>query len=162
MRFVSALFSRINGSDRADTPCMCLHGSGLFPCAYEKGTFALLLSAGPGHARCMPSWSNSSDAGAFTWGVNGSNDCPAPSVRIVDTATCQRAAAAAGKTYDGPVIDPSYPGGCAWYTRGSDIYVRLNNAVGAGNPSAVLLCALATAAPTGAPTRTEGSESVAI
>ena len=111
----------------------------------------ITAGCGPSCARRVPSWAYySSAAGAFTWGVNGSNDCPAPSVRIVDAATCQRAAAAAGKTYDGTVDDSTFPRGCAWYTSGSGAYVRLNTAVGAGSPSAVLLCAWATAAPMGA------------
>ena len=91
-------------------------------------------------------------AGAYTWAVQGSNDCPAPSFRIVDAPTCQSGAAAAGKTYDGPVADPSYPRGCAWYTSGSSVRLNTITTVGAGSPSAVLLCAWATAAPTGAPT----------
>lgn len=88
--------------------------------------------------------------GTYTWAVSGSNDCPAPSFRIVDAPTCQSAAAAAGKTYDGPVADPSYPRGCAWYTSGSSVRLNTITTVGAGSPSAVLLCAWSTAAPTGA------------
>ncbi len=53
-------------------------------------------------------------AGAYTWGAKGSNDCAAPSSRIVDAAACASAAAAAGKTYDGVVGEPAYPRGCAW------------------------------------------------
>ncbi len=53
-------------------------------------------------------------AGAYTWGTKGSNDCAAPSSRIVDPAACVSAAAAAGKTYDGVVDEPAYPQGCAW------------------------------------------------
>jgi alkaline phosphatase len=51
----------------------------------------------------------------YTWGIKGSNDCAAPSSRIVDPAACASAAAAAGKTYDGVVDNDSYPRGCAWY-----------------------------------------------
>ncbi len=60
-------------------------------------------------------------AGAYTWGIKGSNDCAAPSSRIVDPAACASAAAAAGKTYDGVVDWPAYPRGCAWCapTRGT-------------------------------------------
>jgi hypothetical protein len=53
-------------------------------------------------------------AGAYTWGAKGSNDCAAPSSRIVDPAACASAAATAGKTYDGVVDEPAYPRGCAW------------------------------------------------
>ncbi len=54
-------------------------------------------------------------AGAYTWGIKGSNDCAAPSSRIVDPAACASAAAATGKAYDGVVDEPAYPRGCAWY-----------------------------------------------
>jgi hypothetical protein len=105
--------------------------------------FALLLPAAPScaahHGAYVPL------AGAYTWGVNGSNDCPAPSSRIVDAPACQRAAAAAGKTYNGEAVaDPTFPRGCAWYTSDNST-VRLNTAVGAGSASAVLLCALGSA-----------------
>jgi hypothetical protein len=115
--------------------------------------------AGPAHAPSCARWvalrtahanvPMALAAGDYTWSVNGSNECPAPSLRIVDAAACQSAAAAAGKTFDGTVVDPTFPRGCAWYTTG--FYVHLNTAVGAGSPSAVLLCALGTVAPTGSP-----------
>ena len=47
------------------------------------------------------------------------------------------------------MADPTFPRGCAWYTSDNNT-VRLNTAVGAGSPAAVLLCALPTAM--GAPT----------
>jgi hypothetical protein len=80
-------------------------------------------------------------AAAYTWGVAGSNDCPPPSLRILDAVACRSAAAAAGKAYDGIVDEADYPRGCAWYSSGSGIYVRLNIAIGSGSSSAVLLCA---------------------
>ncbi len=56
-------------------------------------------------------------AGLYAWGAKGTNDCAAPSSRIVDAAACASAAAAAGKTYDGVVAEPAYPRGCAWCAR---------------------------------------------
>jgi hypothetical protein len=53
-------------------------------------------------------------AGLYAWGVKGTNDCAAPSSRIVDAAACASAAAAAGKTYDGVFDNDAYPRGCAW------------------------------------------------
>ncbi len=132
-------------------------------------------------------------AGLYAWGIKGTNDCAAPSSRIVDPAACASAAAAAGKTYDGVVDNDAYPRGCAWcaptranvpmrahagtplgystgYSRGTHKilvrhsqgtsgaltgdsrrarrygggggYIRLNTALGAGEPNCTLLCAL--------------------
>jgi hypothetical protein len=94
-------------------------------------------------------------AGAYTWGFKGSNECAPPSSRIVDPAACESAAAAAGKTYDGVVVALAFPRGCAWYNSGGGSYVRLNTAIGAGDASCMLLCALpAPGTSTPAPTPT--------
>ena len=118
-------------------------------------------------------------AGTFVWGVAGSNDCPANSMRIVDDAACQRAAFA--------IQEPSrtsysfresqtwarYPSGC--YAVRCDtcevlFHIDFNNhPVGNGESNSRLLCVIANTAaptqrgftykPTGAPTRAARSVS---
>ncbi len=88
-------------------------------------------------------------AGAYVSGADGSNECPAGSVRIVTEAACRTAAAAAGKTAWLPFVETEsvFPRGC-YYT--SYNYANFNtHAVGAGNPGYQLLCAAAATA--GAP-----------
>ena len=73
-------------------------------CLFEPGLRATAAHVGrPSHA------------GTYVWGFNGSNDCPEPSLRIIDAPTCERAATAAGKAYDGVVAESAYPRGCALY-----------------------------------------------
>ena len=84
-----------------------------------------------------------SRAGAYAYGVVGSNDCPANSVRLVTDAACASAAAAAKRNYLGMVTNSAAPRGCLVVTS-----AFLNDhAVGSGSSSGRLLCAVATAAP---------------
>ncbi len=88
-------------------------------------------------------------AGAYVSGAVGSNECPAGSVRIVTEAACRNAAAAAGKTLNLVVTSPNDPRGCAFSTQLVTLAYFNADAVGAGNPSAQLLCAVGASA--GAP-----------
>ncbi len=90
-------------------------------------------------------------AGAYVFGDEGSNECPAGSVRIETEAACRTAATAAGKTPSSYFVetDPDYPRGC--YASTNYAYFNID-AVGAGQFSSRLLCA-ALAATTGAPSR---------
>ena len=84
-------------------------------------------------------------AGKYTWGDEGSNECPAGSARIVAAAVCERAAVDSGKTWGGTEDNPLFPVGCYWQT--SSVYGFLNtNAVGAAYPNARLLCAVGSGA----------------
>jgi hypothetical protein len=87
-------------------------------------------------------------AGAYVSGAASSNECPAGSLRIEAEAACRTAAAAAGKT-PGSTFGGSwrqYPRGC--YFTSTNVAYFNTHAVGAGDPSVQLLCAVAT---TGAP-----------
>ncbi len=90
-------------------------------------------------ARAVPSC-----AGAYVYGADGSNECPAGFVRIEAEAACRTAAAAAGKTIwesTFVVTRSDYPRGCY---HGS-ITAWLNaHTVGAGRSTFQLLCAFAT------------------
>ena len=112
-------------------------------------------------------------AGTFVWGVAGSNDCPANSMRIVDDAACQRAAFAIQEpsslnyTFRESQTREVFPSGC--YAVRCDICEVLfsiyfnNHLVGEGDPKSRLLCVITNTAaptqrgftykPTGAPTR---------
>ena len=75
-------------------------------------------------------------------GADGSNECPAGSVRIGTEAECRTAAAAAGLTAGSssyPFVDSyaEYPRGCYYVT---NVYLN-THAVGAGKADAKLLCA---------------------
>jgi hypothetical protein len=86
-------------------------------------------------------------AGAYVSGADGSNACPAGSVRIEAEATCRTAAAAAGKSFRFVVTWSSSPRGC-YYTINYD-YAFFNkpaDAVGAGDRGLQLLCAVTTGA----------------
>ena len=84
-------------------------------------------------------------AGKYTWGDEGSNECPAGSARIVAAAVCERAVVDSGKTWGGTEDNPLFPVGCYWQT--SSVYGFLNtNAVGAAYPNARLLCAVGSGA----------------
>jgi hypothetical protein len=86
-------------------------------------------------------------AGAYVSGADGSNACPAGSVRIETEAVCRTAAAAAGKTLWSPFVGTfsDSPRGCYY-----GIYAAFNpHAVGAGMSGYRLLCAAVTTA--GAP-----------
>jgi hypothetical protein len=87
-------------------------------------------------------------AGAYVSGADGSNECPAGSVRIEDEAMCRTAAAAAGMKpwWDFVETDPTSPRGCFYERR--NVYLN-SHAVGAGHPYWFLLCAALTT--TGAP-----------
>jgi hypothetical protein len=75
-------------------------------------------------------------------GAEGSNACPAGTVRIEAEAACRTAAAAAGKTPSTSfvVTYPGYPRGCYLNTGNNAAYFN-DHAVGAGHPYAQLLCA---------------------
>ncbi len=84
-------------------------------------------------------------------GADGSNECPAGSVRIETEAACSTAAAAAGKPVASGIVGtfPGYPRGCYYYT-GSGGSAYFNPHVsGAGRAGYQLLCAAVTT--TGAP-----------
>ncbi len=90
-------------------------------------------------------------AGAYVSGADGSNECPAGSVRIETEAACRTAVAAAGKT-EGTPLNPfaqkysNLPRGC-YYVGGNDAYFN-SHRLGAGFALTWLLCASLT---TGAP-----------
>jgi hypothetical protein len=81
-------------------------------------------------------------AGAYVSGADGSNECPAGSVRIETEAACRTAAAAAGKTVDLDFrqTDSASPRGCYYHTGNNDAYFN-PHAVGRGCSSYKLLCA---------------------
>jgi hypothetical protein len=84
-------------------------------------------------------------AGKYTWGDEGSNECPAGSARIVAAAVCERAVVDSGKTWGGTEDNALFPVGCYWQT--SSVYGFLNtNAAGAAYPNARLLCAVGSGA----------------
>ncbi len=91
-------------------------------------------------------------AGAYVSGADGSNECPAGSVRIETEAACRTAAAAAVKTIVESLFVGTYstaPRGCYYRTSNSVAYFN-THAVGAGLSTMQPLCAaLATTA--GAP-----------
>ncbi len=91
-------------------------------------------------------------AGAYVSGADGSNECPAGSVRIETEAACRTAAlAAAGMTpwFDFVVSYSTYPRGC-YYTSIGNVAWFNDHAVGAGFSGYQPLCA--TTVTTGAPT----------
>ena len=79
-------------------------------------------------------------AAGYSWGEDGSNQCPTSYYAIVNAAACETAAAAAGKAYLGSATDPSYPSGCFFYQGDNDGFYFNADAVGAGNPGTLLLC----------------------
>ncbi len=86
-------------------------------------------------------------AGAYVSGGNGSNACPAGSVRIETEPACRTAIAAAGMN-PGNFFDettPNYPRGCYYQPAINHAWFN-SHAVGAGHWASKLLCA------TGAPT----------
>ncbi len=115
---------------------------------YSRGTAGYwsarrhLLRQAEGHT-C-----HASCTGAFVSGADGSNECPAGSVRIATEAACRTALTAAGKTASSPFVwaDSYYPRGCYYWTSCDAILCRMGanfntHAVGAGNPHFLLLCA---------------------
>jgi hypothetical protein len=84
-------------------------------------------------------------AGAYVSGAEGSNECPAGSVRIETEAACRNAVAATGMTFRAMVNESSLPPGC-YYLIFMD-YAWFNpHAVGAGDSGTRfrLLCAATT------------------
>ncbi len=79
-------------------------------------------------------------AGAYVSGADGSNECPAGSVRIETEPACRAAATAAGKAWGGAGIEATDPRGCFCTT--NDAYFNAH-AAGAGVSGAQLLCAAA-------------------
>jgi hypothetical protein len=119
----------------------------LFP-RYRSGHWsARLLRHGRGAARVLLSC-----AGAYVSGADGSNECPAGSVRIETEAACRTAVTGLGKAPGSSSNDfvqslPSYPRGCYYDRR--DRFAYFNpHAAGAGIFGFQLLCASVT---TGAP-----------
>ena len=86
-------------------------------------------------------------AGVYVSGADGSNECPAGSVRIEAEAACRTAATAAGKTAGSNFVGTyaNVPRGCYYVTSDNDAYFN-THAVGAGNSNTQPLCA--TSAPT--------------
>jgi hypothetical protein len=101
-------------------------------------------------------------AGAYVSGADGSNECPAGSVRIATEDACRIAATAAGKTPDPRYFVwtlPDLPRGCYYWTSTNYAYFN-THAVGAGYSSTQLLCA-ALATTTGAPLKCRRAVSAA-
>ncbi len=90
-------------------------------------------------------------AGAYVSGYDGSNACPAFSMRIEAEAACRTAAAAAGKTPGSNFVMTNYGGG-PWgcYFNNIDNIAYFNaHAAGSGYPGRsdrMLLCAAVTGA----------------
>ncbi len=89
-------------------------------------------------------------ADAYKSGAEGSNDCPAGSVRIETEAACRTAVTATCKTEASTfvVTNPNFPRGC--YT-GNDQNIRISgwfndHAVGAGDSRFRPQCAVSTGA----------------
>jgi hypothetical protein len=87
-------------------------------------------------------------AGAYVSGAAGSNACPAGSVRIETEAACRAAVTAAGKTVSSSFVETylNFPRGCYYYTSTNYAYFN-TNAVGGGDSSSQLLCAVTAGAP---------------
>jgi hypothetical protein len=79
-------------------------------------------------------------AGAYVYGVGGSNSCPATSARIVDATACEAAAASAGKPWGGSQAVSTTPRGCYLVTSSNYVWFNTHTA-GAGSSTARLLCA---------------------
>ncbi len=88
-------------------------------------------------------------AGAYVSGADGSNECPAGSVRIAAEAACRTAVTAAGKTVPSNFVETesAYPRGCYYETSTNNAFFN-THAVGAGYSTQLLCAALDT---TGAP-----------
>jgi hypothetical protein len=115
------------------------------PAGTARAQACAAAAAWPRAARAVPSC-----AGAYVSGADGSNECPAGSVRIEAEAACRTAAASAGKPFAAVGTYATYPRGCYIWTTNNKAYFN-PHAVGAGEASSQLLCALATT--TGAPPR---------
>ena len=87
-------------------------------------------------------------AGAYVSGADGSNECPAGSVRIETEAACRTAVNAAGKTFSAVGTSSAVPRGCYYFTTNSNAWFN-THAVGAGVSGYQMLCAAA--ATTGGP-----------
>ncbi len=89
-------------------------------------------------------------AGFYVSGADGSNACPAGSVRIETEAACRTAVTATGKTAMSSFVETvsTFPRGC-YYLTSNNAWLN-THAVGAGMPTAQLLCA-ALASTAGAP-----------
>ncbi len=83
-------------------------------------------------------------------GADGSNECPAGSVRIETEAACRTAADAAGKYVASGIVGTfsNYPRGCYYFSSGGFAYFNTHLS-GAGRAGYQLLCAAVTT--TGAP-----------
>ncbi len=85
-------------------------------------------------------------AGAYVPGAEGSNECPAGSVRIEAEAACRTAAIAAGMTFRYVETESTRPRGCYFRTENHNAIVN-THAVGAGYSTALLICANERGAP---------------
>ncbi len=74
-------------------------------------------------------------------GATDSNECPAGSGRIDTEAACRTSAVAAGMTPGWPFVQTrsDVPRGCYYHTFGNYAYFN-THVVGAGHPTARLLC----------------------
>jgi hypothetical protein len=81
-------------------------------------------------------------------GADGSNECPAGSVRIETDAECRAAAAAMGKTAGSSFVESesAFPRGCYYGSTNNVAYLN-PHALGAGSSGYRLLCAATTGAP---------------
>ncbi len=77
-------------------------------------------------------------ADVYVSGADGSNECPAGSVRIEAEAACRTAAAAAGKTFDAVLTADYFPRGCYYDTNTAWLNADYR---GAGFPGYQPLCA---------------------
>jgi hypothetical protein len=124
---------------------------------YRSGTAVHgYCGTGRGAARAVLSC-----AGAYVFGDEGSNECPAGSVRIEAEAACRTAAAAAGMTFGSTSVEADYPRGCYSYLvlfdTDSTVYFN-THAVGASGAFSRPLCAalVTTGAPPRAPCGSAG------
>ena len=84
-------------------------------------------------------------AGVYTYGLEGSNECPAGSERIVAEEACRAAATTLGRSLGTTVYafverDRAYPRGC--YSAGASEAYFNTHATGAGSSDSRLLCAV--------------------
>ena len=92
-------------------------------------------------------------ADAYIDGADGSNECPAGTVRIEGEAACRTAAAATGKRFQYVDENSDYPRGCYYDVIDVDVWLNVVP-VGTGYSGYRLLCAVVTTGAPHAPTDT--------
>jgi hypothetical protein len=86
-------------------------------------------------------------ADGLRWGDLGASDCPPDYFRITTEEMCRVATTNAFKLWGGTKYFDTYPIGCYFDNNADEIMYLNANTVGAGNPSAQLLCSGAPAFP---------------